>query len=416
MIKPIAKLGIAGLLVAVAAAIVYAPHLPRLVWEGYPRATWPAPGTFAAVAGGMGDPLPSAALVAAPEAGLRDLFEATDGRALLVAHDGRLAMEHYAPGVGRETRLNSYSLVKSLIAALTLKAVAEQRIGGLETPVGSLLPSLASKDIGRLPLCRVLDMRSGVLLEPGGKKGASGFDAKDLEATKLNLLGPLGRLHTGGLSAVMDRLVSDETRNGATPRCGDGIYSYQNVNTAIAGAILEQVYGEPLEVLIAGKIWKPAKAAPADWRRYGDGLPVTPYCCLYARPMDWLRIAQFLLDNGVPGYRFLPENLWRLLMGSNLSPDELRKGRYGLFTYHNLLDRPGEPLQGPFAYFFGSRGQAVYLVPERRLAVVRFGGRVQLLHSTLYGVGRSLGIGPSTAATTEGSARDQVSAPRFGNR
>ena len=57
-----------------------------------------------------------------------------------------------------------------------------------------------------------------------------------------------------------------------------------------------------------------------------------------------------------------------------------------------MLDRPGEPLQGPFAYFFGSRGQTVYLMPERDLVVVRFGGKIQLLHSTLYGVGRSLGL------------------------
>ena len=31
-------------------------------------------------------------------------------------------MEHYAPGVTQETRLNSYSMIKSLVGALVLKA------------------------------------------------------------------------------------------------------------------------------------------------------------------------------------------------------------------------------------------------------------------------------------------------------
>ena len=41
---------------------------------------------------------------------------------LLALHKGRLVMEHYAPGVTQETRLNSYSMIKSLVGALVLKA------------------------------------------------------------------------------------------------------------------------------------------------------------------------------------------------------------------------------------------------------------------------------------------------------
>jgi hypothetical protein len=45
-------LGTAGLCFAgVFAALVYAPYLPRLLAEGYPQATWPAPGSYATVAG-----------------------------------------------------------------------------------------------------------------------------------------------------------------------------------------------------------------------------------------------------------------------------------------------------------------------------------------------------------------------------
>lgn len=231
-------------------------------------------------------------------------------------------------------------------------------------------------------------MRSGIVFEVGPKKQASGFDLKDFEATKLNLFGPMAQLHMQGLASVEARLVPQES--GESGACDEGGYSYQNVNTAIIGEVLERAYGKPLQEILSEKIWQPAGAAPAEWRRYGEDLRVTPYCCIYARPMDWLLVAQFLLDNGKPGAPFLPEPMWRGLVGLDVREASLRAGHYENFVYHNVLDRAGEALQGPFAYFFGSRGQAVYLVPKERLAVVRFGAQVQLLHSTLYEVGRSI--------------------------
>lgn len=51
---------------------------------------------------------------------------------------------------------------------------------------------------------------------------------------------------------------------------------------------------------------------------------------------------------------------------------------------HDLLDRAGENIQGPFAYFFGHQGQIVYFLPDKGIVAVRFGAQPQLLHSTLY--------------------------------
>ena len=389
----------AVLAVAVAAtAFVYAPYLPRLLWEGYPSALWPAPGSYAPLAGGAGNSLPAPAQSFMPNEQLAGLFGGAGGRAILAAHDGKIVMEHHAPGVARETRLNSYSLAKSLIGALTLKAIAEGRIPSREAALGTLLPELSNTGTGDLPLCRILDMRSDIQFEPGGKKQASGLDVKDLEATKLNLFGPMARLHMQGLKSVEDRLVTlDRDASSIDETCDGGSYSYQNVNTALVGEVLERAYGKPLQEVLSEKIWMPAGAAPAEWRRYGHDLPVTPYCCIYARPLDWLLVAQYLLDNGKPGQPFLPEPLWRELLGLDLAGPTLHAGHYANFVYHNVLDRPGEQLQGPFAYFFGSRGQAVYLMPRERLAVVRFGDGVQLLHSTLYEVARSISAAAATA-------------------
>ena len=380
------------------AALLYAPYLPRLIWEGYPQATWPAPGHYVRVEGGAGTPVAAADVLRPPNAALRAHFDEKQGRALLVARDGQIVMEHYAPGITRETRLNSYSLVKSLTGALVLKAIAEGKIAGRDAPLGTLLPAFSGKPIGGLSLCRLLDMRSDIVFEPSAKKQTASPDLKDLEATRLNLFGPMGRLHVTGLDGILDRLVHEHAPTSKDGDCAGGAYSYQNVNTAIAGAILERLYGRSLAALLSEKIWTPAGAAPADWRRYAAGAPATPYCCLFARPMDWLKVAQFLLDNGTVDQPFLPDALWSAFMGLDLADATLHDGAYRDFTYHNILDRPGERLAGPFAYFFGSRGQIVYLMPKERLAVVRFGDGIQLLHTTLYSVGRSLDLNRNAAA------------------
>ena len=381
-------LGAAGLCVGgIFAALLYAPYLPRLLAEGYPQATWPAPGSFATVEGVPDAPVFEAAETAQPNARLRNLFEASDGRAILAARNGQLVMEHYAPGVTRETRLNSYSMIKSLVGALVLKAVAEDRIASLTTKIGTILTELNGTSTGDLALCRLLDMKSGIAFEPGGKKKAMGLDVKDLEASKLNVFGPMARLHMTGCRPRASPIGTEFRRlERLLAR-----FSYKTSTCAC-----RHIVSAPMTVrcrLLSEKIWKPAGAADATWRRYDKGLPVTPYCCLYARPLDWLRVAQFLLTNGRPEAPFLPPRLWRMFLGIDLPHGALHEGVYANFAYHNILDRQGEPLQGPFAYFFGSRGQTIYLMPEHDLVVARFGSKIQLLHSTLYGVGRSLGMG-----------------------
>ncbi len=376
-------LAVAALAVA---AVLYAPYLPRLLLEGYPSPFWPAAGSFARIAGTDGAPPPIGSL-AKPGRELLELFDAAKGRAILVARDGQMVIEHYGAGIDRESRLNSYSLVKSLVGLLVLKAIADGLIGDRDVNLASLLPEFTGKPIGDIAFCNVLDMRSGIGLEPDGAKSLGGPEVKDLEATRLNLFGPMGEMHMRGAAAMLPRLA---TSAGGSDACDSGSFSYQNVNTALAGLVLERVYRRPLEQILADAIWQPAGAAPADWRRHGEGLPATPYCCIYARPLDWLKVAIFIAANGAPGKPLLPEPLWRYYLGADIPAGDLADGSYRDFAYHNVLDRAGEPLQGPFTYFFGSRGQTVYLMPQQKLVVVRFGGAIQKLHSTLYAVGRSL--------------------------
>ncbi len=360
--------------VGVCLAAAYGSGLFDNVPTGYPRAVWPALGSYETVPG-QSRPLQQALSPASLNQRGLELFETSESRALLVWRDGRLVLEHYADGFGPYSKLNSYSLVKSLVGALVLKAVSEGRIDSLDDPIGKYLQDLESDAFRNRPVLSFLEMRSGLDFE------RDGAEKQDRFAT-YNPFGNLARLHAGGLPAVgdsLDVLPEEEEK-----------FVYQNVNTAILGHLLEKLYGQPLNRLLAERIWLPAGAAEANWLRHSNADAVTAYCCLYATPRDWIKAGRFLMENGSPQKPFLRQDLWHKFFGDGLARQALVKGTYGLHVRHNILDREGEALQGPFTYMLGQGGQIVYMMPDKDLVVVRFGERHSLLHSTLYSVWNSL--------------------------
>lgn len=367
---------------AVTATLAYAPYLPQLVAEGVPPLTWPAAGHFASIEGVEAPRdlhVAEAALMRPLQPDLQAAFTAKGGKAFLVARAGRLELEHYAPGISAETRFNSFSMAKSLVGGLVYKALAEGRLKSLDQTLGELLPD--DRGLAGVTLRSLLLMRSGIAFDHGeGKAGAVSGD-KTVD-TSANPFGPLARLHFLGLGAIEGGLVSD----GATA----AEFSYQNVNTALLGEVLETVYGRGLEELLAEKLWRPARAGSASWRQPAVGAPVSAYCCIYATARDWIRIGQYLVENGTVEAPFLPVPLWREYLGLDVGYAERLNDNYGQHLRQNVLDRAGQALQGPFTYLMGQGGQVLYLLPEQQLVVYRSGEAAQLLHSTLYGAWNSI--------------------------
>ncbi|MES0807891.1 serine hydrolase [Roseibium sp. SCPC15] len=361
-------------LIGLGFAVAFGTGTLRLVTAGYPPALWPASAPFETVPG-TPQPIPRRPMPIELDDRGMELFEASGGRALLVMHDDQLALETYQERIGPGTRMNSYSLVKSLVGALILRAHAEGKIGSLEDPVGMYLHGIGSDAFQMRPLRSFLTMRSGLELE------ADGSD-KQGRLRQVNPLGNLARLHAHGLSGIEERL--------AVAKGNEDRFSYQNVNTAVLRQVLFNVYRQPVHNLLAEKIWQPAGAGDAFWLRHPESGDVTAYCCLYATARDWARVGSYLMKNGTPRKSFLPEGLWSDYFDRGLSGKELAGDVYGLHVRHNVLDRQGEDLQGPFTYMMGQGGQIVYMMPEKNLVVVRFGKRHALLHSTLYSVWNSL--------------------------
>ena len=359
------------------------PYIAIAFTEGFPAPTWPAKGTFINVGSGAKKfPLP-VEKDNTPTKRLQAIFNDSQGSSLLVVRNGIIELELNKTGVAKTTQFNSYSLVKSLMGALTFKAVADGKIKSLDESLASLHPGFVGSPLKTVTLRSLLDMTSAIRFEPVGSKAISVRQPKDLQKSFANPFGPMVELHFLGINEVLPHLVIDKTVTGQ--------FNYQNINTAILSLILEQAYGEPINKILTDKIWNPANARQALWRKYGKNLNVTAYCCLYATTRDWARVAQFLMDNGSKDKPFLPQNLWNEFFGKNLKDDQVLKGAYANQTRYDILNRKGQALQGRFIYFMGHNGQVVYLMPEKNLIVIRFGEKPQLLHSTLYEVWNSIG-------------------------
>ncbi|GGF62636.1 CubicO group peptidase, beta-lactamase class C family [Mameliella alba] len=345
--------------------MLFAPQVPTLWQEGFPPPVWTGEGTFALV-DGPDTPLPKGAPLPAPAA---QRFADSEGRALLVMRDGQLVHEVYGPGIGPETRLNSYSLVKSLVGALVLRAHAEGRIDSLDTPLAELI----GPEAPAVTLREVLDMTSGLSL---GYEPPKADKEAPLDDADFSPFGPVARLHGFGIETLLPRLSPGPDLRGS--------FHYQSANTALLGLVVEKVHGALLPQVLSTQIWQPSGAAPAEWRKNPNSGRVSAYCCLYATPRDWAKVAHYLLQNGTGAHPFLPDTLWRDWILPDLAPAVRHAGAYDGHLRHDVLDRPDEALQGPFAYMAGHGGQVVYLLPGRDAVVVRFGARPQLLHTTLY--------------------------------
>ncbi len=363
------------------------PHLPAIVEEGFPAWKWPARGNYVQV---TGVPLKWPKLLAAvdkpvSEAGrkLKDLMVETETDALVAYHKGELKYAYFRPGIVPETQFNSYSMAKSLIGYLVVKAIDEGEVDGLDSEIGEYLLMLDDPGLRKAKIESFLTMRSGLDFEEKKQPRPLAQDAKrPPDKNNANPFTPLARLHVQGLDAVQSELV---IKDDATFD-----YHYQNVNTALMGAMLSAIYTQPLNEILSEKIWKPSGARHARWRTYTHDGTVTAYCCLFATAEDWAKVGIYLSNNGSASAPFLSPEYNKLLNAERYSNAELQKGVYGLHVRHDILDLAGEPLSGPFTYFLGHGGQIVYMKPADDLVVVRFGRRHTLLHSTLYFVWREI--------------------------
>ena len=88
-------------------------------------------------------------------------------------------------------------------------------------------------------------------------------------------------------------------------------FNYNGVNPTLLVMVLEWATGQRYAAYLSEKLWRPVGNEDASvWLDHAGGL-ARGATSLYAKPMDWLRIGQLLLNKGwVNGRQIIPKTGW----------------------------------------------------------------------------------------------------------
>lgn len=272
-------------------------------------------------------------------------------KAIVALQDGRLVAERYAPGIGVATPLPGYSLTKTATASLVGRLVAQ---GKLRLDAPTPVAAWAHDARAAITLEHLLRMESGL----AAAETHSGFDFN----SKMLFLAPDMAAYAEGARLAHEPGTA---------------WAYQSANSHIAAGIVKaQVGGRETDVLDFARreLFGPLGMTTAVFETDAVGTPVGG-SGLYASARDWARLGQLYLDDGVAGgVRLLPAGWAAWAARPTLNTP------YGGGLWTNGSSDPGRQASitraglPPEAFYASGRlGQRIYVVPSRRLVVVRLG-------------------------------------------
>ena len=289
-----------------------------------------------------------AAVVGAGRFDLDGYMDRNPSTGLLVVRDGEILAERYQYARHERHRLTSFSMAKTIIALLMGVAIADGRIPSIEISADTLVPELAGTEYGATPLRHLLTMSSGVAFRED-------YDGHDDSAR-------LSQLTLGEQSAGGHAVPPNFNRRTAEP--GTRWY-YASAETFVLSLVLRRSIGRPIADYFAEKIWQPMGAeADASWLMDRSGQEVG-YMGFNATLRDYGRLALLLANGGVAqGKQLVPPTWIADMTRAHFTGSQT--GRWFGYGFQTWIFPDGS---GNFA-LLGVRGQAIFVDPARKLAVV----------------------------------------------
>ena len=329
------------------------------------RFTVPAPATGRTdtMAWPMGDriadPYPSCVDSLAVVNAVANTFVLGDGepanqtRALIVLYDGRIIAEKYAPGYSASSRLNGWSMTKSIIGALTGIFVNQK---GLKIDEPAPVPEWSDpKDLRHAITTRhLLQQTTGLDFEERYDKSSHANRMLFVEAD------------AAGYAAARPH----------NKKPGED-FRYSSGNTNLLSRIIRQKLGDSIyhsfpytQLFYKLGMYQTVIEPDASGTFIGSS-----FC--YGTARDWARFGLLYLNNGKSnGEQILPED-WVRQTVTPASATE--RGEYGFQWWLNAGEKnnpsnrlyPDLPLD--MFYADGYEGQNVFVIPSQKLVVVRLG-------------------------------------------
>ncbi|MDR0280996.1 MAG: beta-lactamase family protein [Paucimonas sp.] len=271
--------------------------------------------------------------------------------ALLVIRDGKVLFEHYASPTNADTPHLTWSISKSVLATVLGVAYGEGRFK-LDDPAAKFHPPMQAH-----PQVRLQDL----LHWASGLDWQEDYEYAPLKSSVVAMLYTRGRQDMAGFTAEHGVAAPPGTR-----------FLYSSGDSNVLAAALRQMVGSDAYADYPWRaLFEPLGIRHAVWERDAQGTFVgSSYLYLTAR--DLARIGQLMLDDGRwQGRQLLPAD-WvkfnRQPFDTPAEPGEAMPGG------HWWLNSAGAWPDAPTDTFaaLGHWGQALYVVPQQRLVIVRY--------------------------------------------
>lgn len=307
------------------------------------------------VQGRPGRPLPVAApdeLRIAPKAlaAAKAQADASHTMALLVYAGGKVQLEDYAPGFTADSRFDSYSSAKGLLALAVMIAVDRGYLR-LDDPAARYIPAWRADGRSAITVRDLLWMRSGLAI---------------------------GRFEVKPYNPVLDMFIGLDIKPfvDAAPlaRPPGEAFEFNHMNAQALHDVLVSATHMRYAQFLSRYLWKPLGASDAMVALDHPGGEARTVCCFVNTARNWLRIGVMLVNGGTfEGRRILSaKNARMLAMPSPGNP------AFGMFMQvadpHGKAGGPNTGYHADDLYYFeGHGGQRLYIVPSRGLVAYRTG-------------------------------------------
>lgn len=268
--------------------------------------------------------------------------------AYLILKDGKLLHESYYMGHTQDTLSNSFSMAKTLVTLMVLKAIKEGHIKSLEQPITDFLPEY--KNDANAKLATVGDLAAM----------QSGYDWIEDYWLPIN---PTSKAYYG--KDLEQQILS---RPFSKPPKGE--FQYSSGSTQLLGILLQRAVGMSLSEYLSSRFWQPLQMqADAYWSLDANATIEKAYCCINASARDFARLGQFVLNKGSWGNQSILSvtEIDEMLKPNTDAFKNKSKANYGLSIWIDTQHQPN------FYAFLGHLGQRIIIIPDKNMVIVRLG-------------------------------------------
>ena len=283
----------------------------------------------------------------------KDTSKPVRTRAVVVLYDGKLIAEQYAPGFTKDTKFIGWSMSKSVTGTLIGLLVKQ---GKLKVDEPAPVPEWSDVNDPRhaITIRNLLQQSSGLDFLEDYSKSSDGtkmlFEKADMAA------------YTASHSL--------KYKPGT-------IFSYTSGNTNILSRIVKQTIGEKkYSSFVYDSLFYKLGMYSVVWEPDGSGTFVgSSY--MFATARDWARFGLLYFNKGLYNKQQIFTEDW---VKQSVSPTPNTTTReYGLHFWlnagekNNVVNRTDPSVPTDLFYCDGYEGQRVYVIPSKKLVVVRLG-------------------------------------------